>query len=152
MYVQRYTLAGALCGVAASMLLALPGGAEPPGDGGCYQGSQVSSWLVPGTGSAGQNVHSEGNMWICDSPLLPGIVAAKLGYDIPWGGGPGTARFIWSDGSVSTATGGGGNLWGITDGPARGHSIQLTILENPTTDADGNTDDTFTIGSAIFLP
>ncbi|MFI1917089.1 hypothetical protein [Nocardia sp. NPDC020380] len=152
MSVQRFTLAGALCGMAASMALALPGSAEPPGDGGCYQGSQVSSWLVPGTGSAGQNVHSEGNLWICDSPLLPGIDAVQVSYEIPWGGGPGSARFAWSDGSVSTATGGGGNLWGITDGPASGHSIQLNILENSTTDAQGNTDSTYLLLSAIFMP
>ncbi|WP_040812486.1 hypothetical protein [Nocardia concava] len=132
-------------------MVAVSGNAAPPGNGGCYQGGQVAGWLVPGTGSAGQNVHQEVNMWICESPLLPGIDAGKLTYEVPFGGGPGSARFNWSDGSVSNANGGGNNLWSITDGPAAGHSIQLNLIDDRTTDANGDISDVYIFQSAIFM-
>ncbi|GAB0107922.1 hypothetical protein JMUB6875_69250 [Nocardia sp. JMUB6875] len=56
------------------------------------------------------------------------------------------------DGSVSTASGGGNNLWGITDGPAAGHSIQLNLIDDKTTDANGDTTDIYVFQSAIFMP
>ncbi|MEV4238299.1 MULTISPECIES: hypothetical protein [unclassified Nocardia] len=123
----------------AAVLCALPvlGGpqvqADPPsaGSGGCRQGSSMTGRLVPGTGSAGQNIRRTATLRGCVSSLLPGIDSGQFDVTIPWNapGTPSSAQFSWSDGSISPATGYGNGLWLITDGPARGHAIQVIVAD-----------------------
>ncbi|MBY8856687.1 hypothetical protein K7711_09390 [Nocardia sp. CA2R105] len=100
-------------------------------NGGCSQGGVMTGRLIPGTGSAGQNIQREVTLSDCASPLLPGIHAGVFGVSIPWNvtTAPTTARLSWSDGSVSTATGYGNGTWRITAGPASGHAIQLEVAD-----------------------
>ncbi|WP_433679823.1 hypothetical protein [Nocardia sp. CA-119907] len=123
----------------AAVLCALPvlgapqGHAYPPseGSGGCRQGGTMTGRLVPGTGSAGQNIRREATLRECVSSLLPGIGAGQFSVTIPWNapGATSAATFAWSDGSVSAATGFGNGLWLITDGPASGHAIQVDVAD-----------------------
>ncbi|WP_280442074.1 hypothetical protein [Nocardia brasiliensis] len=107
--------------------LAGAGQAAADSYGGCQVGSMMSGRLVPGTGSAGQNIHREANLRECASPLLPGVDAARMSVTIPFNapGATSSAEFAWSDGSVSTATGYGNGLWSITAGPATGHALHI---------------------------
>lgn len=132
MSVRRSMLVAAiLCAI--SVLGAPQGQAWPPSDGseGCRQGSLMTGRLIPGTGSAGQNIRREAALWECVSSLLPGIYAGRFSVTIPWNtpGATSRAEFAWSDGSVSTATGYGNGLWLITDGPAQGHGIQVNVAD-----------------------
>ncbi|WP_433193867.1 hypothetical protein ACQP1G_34490 [Nocardia sp. CA-107356] len=123
----------------AAVLCALPvlgapqSEAYPPNEasGGCQQGSVMTGRLVPGTGSAGQNILREVTLRGCVSSLLPGIDAGQFAVTIPWNapGATSAATFAWSDGSVSAATGYGNGLWLITDGPANGHGIQVNVAD-----------------------
>lgn len=107
--------------------------AEPAGAdyGGCRQGGPMTGRLIPGTGSAGQSIQREGTLSDCVSSLLPGIDAARFTVTLPWSapGAPSAARFSWSDGSLSTATGYGNGLWLFVTGPATGHAIQLNTAD-----------------------
>ncbi|MEU0502673.1 hypothetical protein [Nocardia sp. NPDC005998] len=124
----------------AAVLCALPvlgapqGHAYPSGagNGGCRQGSVMTGRLVPGTGSAGQNIRRAATLRECVSSLLPGIEAGQFSVTIPWNapGATSAATFAWSDGSVSAATGFGNGLWLITDGPASGHGIQVDVADS----------------------
>ncbi|MFX0579351.1 hypothetical protein [Nocardia nepalensis] len=132
MSVRRSVLVAAvLCALPA--LVAPQSQAYPPseGSGGCRQGSLMTGRLIPGTGSAGQNIRREATLRECVSSLLPGIDAGQFGLTIPWNapGATSTATFAWSDGSLSTATGYGNGLWKITDGPASGHAIQVNVAD-----------------------
>lgn|GEM_PF-3245474 len=122
-------VAAALCAV--PMLSAPQGQAQPPGDGGCAQGSLMTGRLIPGAGSAGQSIRREATLSDCASPLLPGITAGRFGVSIPWNTPTAitTATFTWSDGSVSTARGYTNGVWLITDGPASGHGIQMNVAD-----------------------
>ncbi|MFQ6392323.1 hypothetical protein ACLMAJ_02595 [Nocardia sp. KC 131] len=131
MSVHRAVLVAAiLCAVSVS---APEGRAQSPGDGGggCKQGSLMTGRLIPGTGSAGQNIRRSATLRECVSSLLPGIDAGQFSVTIPWNapGAPSAAEFAWSDGSVSRASGFGNGLWLITDGPATGHGIQVDVAD-----------------------
>ncbi len=107
--------------------------AYPPseGSGGCRQGSTMTGRLVPGTGSADQNIQRTATLRECVSALLPGIDSGQFDLTIPWNapGAPSSAQFTWSDASISVATGYGNGLWLITDGPASGHAIQVIAAD-----------------------
>jgi hypothetical protein len=91
----------------------------------------MTGQLLPGTGSAGQSIQREVTLNDCVSPLLPGIRAGRFEVSIPWNAttAPTAARFDWSDGSVSAATGYGNGVWLITAGPATGHAMQLYVAD-----------------------
>lgn len=116
----------------AAVLLAIPaltaaaGWADAP-NGGCHQGSTMTGRLLPGTGSAGQNIQWDAGLSDCVSRLLPGITAGHFQVSIPWNVPEAVTRatFRWSDGTVSTATGYGNGIWSITAGPGAGHAIQV---------------------------
>ncbi|WP_280261225.1 hypothetical protein [Nocardia wallacei] len=123
---------GLVVAVGAALIVGAPVGHGEPaaGDvGGCRQGGVMTGRLVPGSGSAGQNIQREGTLRECDSPLLPGVTGGRFSVTIPWNatGATSAATFTWSDGSVSAATGFGNGQWLITAGPASGHGIQLFV-------------------------
>ncbi|MEV0298467.1 hypothetical protein [Nocardia sp. NPDC050710] len=128
MSVRRSVLVTAiLCAV--SVLGAPQGQTQPPGYGGCHQGSLMTGRLVLGSGSAGQSIQRAATLRECVSSLLPGIDAGQFRATIPWNapGATSAATFAWSDGSVSTATGYGNGLWRITNGPASGHAFHVIV-------------------------
>ncbi|MFI9508467.1 hypothetical protein [Nocardia sp. NPDC052566] len=129
MSVRRTALVAAVA-CAISMFGAPQGSADPPGDG-CREGSMMTGRLVPGTGSAGQNIRRDATLRGCVSALLPGIDAGRFSVTIPWNapGATSAAEFAWSDGSASTARGYGNGLWLITAGPATGHGIQIHVAD-----------------------
>lgn len=130
----RSTFAAVWCGVAMSIAASIPGAAAPPdeGLGGCNRGNVLTGDVLPGSGSAGQSVRREADLWECSSPLLPGIVSGRFHAEVPWlaFGAPSAATFTWSDGSVSRATGLPNTLWTVVDGPASGHVIRFQLAEN----------------------
>ncbi|MFE6860510.1 hypothetical protein [Nocardia sp. NPDC057668] len=123
-----------LCAAALSVGSAGIGAAAPSeaGLGGCYRGNVLTGALVPGSGSAGQGVRRTAEVWDCVSPLLPGVVSGRFEAELPWVGfgSRSQARFIWSDGSVSTASGLPNTLWTIVDGPAAGHILRFQLAGN----------------------
>ncbi|WP_405486227.1 hypothetical protein [Nocardia sp. NBC_00511] len=132
MSARGVAIVAACCGLAA--LSAAPSAHADPDHGvtmlgGCGRGGVLTGTVVPGSGSAGQGVHREADLWDCSSPLLPGIVSGHFTADLPWLGfdPPGRVTIAWSDGSVSTATAYPNALWGITDGPGAGHALRLNL-------------------------
>ncbi len=100
-------------------------------NGGCAHGGVMTGRMIPGTGSAGQSIQREVTLSDCASPLLPGIRRGVFAVNIPWNVTTAStaARFTWSDGRVSAATGYGNGVWLITAGPASGHAIQLDVAD-----------------------
>ncbi|MFI6868108.1 hypothetical protein [Nocardia sp. NPDC050406] len=127
----RRILVAVLGGAALSLPVVAPGAAapEPDGLGGCYRGGVLIGDRIAGTGSAGQGVRRQGEVWDCASPVLPGIVSGTFRAELPWRGfgTPTTGTFAWSDGSVSTVAGLPNTLWSITDGPGRGHTVRFDL-------------------------
>ncbi|MFI1920233.1 hypothetical protein [Nocardia sp. NPDC020380] len=149
MTVRRGALVAAVCGVVLSVPVVAQ--ADSPELGGCARGGLLTAQMVPGTGSAGQGIHRETDLWDCASPLLPGIVSGHFTAEEPWITiDNASARITWSDGSVSTAIGYPNELWTITDGPASGHTLRLA-LETDMTAQWYHLDTTMPVRSASFM-
>ncbi|MQY17112.1 hypothetical protein [Nocardia macrotermitis] len=126
----RGTVLVAALACAVPLVVAAPGHSAPAA-GGCADGGVMTGRMIPGTGSAGQSIQREVTLRDCLSPFLPGIRGGQFSVTIPWNATtvPTAARFTWSDGSISTATGFGNGVWRITAGPATGHAIQLDVAD-----------------------
>ncbi|UGT39186.1 hypothetical protein LTV02_24195 [Nocardia yamanashiensis] len=129
MSIRRSLLLLALC--CAALPATAPAGASPGTElGGCYRGNALTGERIPGTGSAGQSVRRQGDVWECRSPVLPAqITGGRFRVELPWlGNGTTTSgTFTWSDGSVSVVTGLPNTLWTVTSGPAQGHVLRFDL-------------------------
>ncbi|MEV0461788.1 hypothetical protein AB0I30_05485 [Nocardia tengchongensis] len=113
----------------ALLTLAAPPAAADPGLGGCSHGGMLSGARIPGTGSAGQSVRREADVWGCSSPLLPGIESGHFSAELPFNSltAPTLGQFAWGDGSVSSVIGQPNGLWTITGGPGGGHTFRFDL-------------------------
>ncbi|GAB2541963.1 hypothetical protein [Nocardia heshunensis] len=129
MSARRGVVVALLCGAALSV--SLPLAQADPGPGGCAHGGLLTGTMVPGTGSAGQGIHREADVWGCSSSLLPGITAGHFTAELPWNAldSPTLGQFSWSDGSVSRVIGQPNGLWTVVDGPANGHTLRFGLTQ-----------------------
>ncbi|MFE3053715.1 hypothetical protein [Nocardia sp. NPDC059239] len=126
----RHGVFAAVFGVAVLSLWAPQAAADPGGGpGGCQHGGVLSGTRISGTGSAGQSVRREADLWGCSSPLLPGIVAGHFSAELPFNSldAPSMGQFAWADGSFSTVIAQPNALWTITDGPGSGHTFRFNL-------------------------
>ncbi|MEC3951613.1 hypothetical protein VMT65_01080 [Nocardia sp. CDC153] len=95
----------------------------------CHRGGVLTGTMVPGTGSAGQSIHREADVWGCSSPVLPGITSGHFTADLPWNSldAPSPGQFAWDEGSVSRVIGQPNGLWTIVDGPGSGHTLRFDL-------------------------
>ncbi|MVU83984.1 hypothetical protein GPX89_43000 [Nocardia sp. ET3-3] len=126
MSVRHGVVTALLCG--AALAVAAPP-AQADSGGGCAHGGVLSGVMVPGTGSAGQGIHREADVWGCSGPLLPGITSGHFTAELPWNAldSPTRGRFDWNDGSVSAVIGQPNGLWTVIDGPAAGHTFRFQL-------------------------
>ncbi|MFD7842698.1 hypothetical protein ACFV4K_07170 [Nocardia sp. NPDC059764] len=135
MFARSALVSAVCCGAALSLPLALslPFAAADPGGalGGCRHGGVLTGALIPGTGSVGQSVHREADVWACSSPLLPGIESGHFTAELPFNAldSPSLGRFDWTDGSVSQVIGQPNGLWTIVDGPGNGHTFRFDLAQ-----------------------
>ncbi|WP_157535001.1 hypothetical protein [Nocardia inohanensis] len=107
-----------------------PAAASPGRDlGGCYRGNVLTGERIPGTGSAGQSVRRQGDVWDCAGPVLGGVTGGRFRVELPWlgFGTATTGSFTWSDGRVSAVTGLPNTLWTVTSGPGEGHVLRFDL-------------------------
>ncbi|GAB0104955.1 hypothetical protein JMUB6875_39330 [Nocardia sp. JMUB6875] len=121
----------AAAGCAAALALSVPQAVADPGggSGGCAHGGVLSGTMIPGTGSAGQSIRREADVWGCASPFLPGIASGHFSAELPWNSltSPSLGQFAWNDGSVSKVIGQPNGLWTIVDGPGSGHTFRFDL-------------------------
>ncbi|AYF73610.1 hypothetical protein D7D52_06805 [Nocardia yunnanensis] len=109
--------------------VAVPTAHADAGLGGCAHGGVLSGTMIPGTGSAGQSIRREADVWGCASPFLPGVASGHFGAELPWNSldAPSLGQFAWNDGSVSKVIGQPNGLWTIVAGPGNGHTFRFDL-------------------------